>query len=67
MNDIRVYFVSTYEKWISHKNYCQIVTHEVCDVSPKPLHKKYFLTKITYITNLLSFIGLYKFCEFFFS
>jgi hypothetical protein len=40
MNDIRVYYVQTYEKCISHNNYCQIMTHEICDVPPKPPHKK---------------------------
>jgi hypothetical protein len=62
MHDICVYSIQTYEKWISQNNYCQIVTHEVCDVPPKPPHRKHFLTKITYIINLLSFIGSYKFC-----
>ncbi len=32
LNDIRVYSIQTYEKKISHDYYCQIVTHEVCDV-----------------------------------
>jgi hypothetical protein len=32
MNYIRVYSIQTYEKHISHYNYCQIVTHEICDV-----------------------------------
>jgi hypothetical protein len=31
MNDIRVYFIQTYEKQISHDYYYQIMTHEVCD------------------------------------
>jgi hypothetical protein len=32
MNGIRIYSIQTYEKQISHNYYCQIVTHEVCDV-----------------------------------
>jgi hypothetical protein len=32
MNDIRDYSIQTYEKLILHNYYCQIVTHEVCDV-----------------------------------
>jgi hypothetical protein len=31
MNDICVCSIQTYEKEILHNNYCQIVTHEVCD------------------------------------
>jgi hypothetical protein len=31
MNDICVYSIRTYEKEISHKYNCQIMTHEVCD------------------------------------
>jgi len=30
--DIHVYSIWTYEKQISHNYYCQIITHEVCDV-----------------------------------
>jgi hypothetical protein len=32
MNDIRDYSIQTHEKLILHNYYCQIVTHEVCDV-----------------------------------
>jgi hypothetical protein len=32
MSDICVYSIRTYEKQILHNYYCQIVTHEVCDV-----------------------------------
>jgi hypothetical protein len=32
MIDIRDYSIQTYEKLILHGYYCQIVTHEVCDV-----------------------------------
>jgi hypothetical protein len=31
MNDICAYSIWTYEKQISHDNYYQIVTHEICD------------------------------------
>jgi hypothetical protein len=31
MNGIHVYFIQTYEKQILHDDYCQIMTHEVCD------------------------------------
>ncbi len=34
MNDIRFYSIQTYEKIIYHDYYCQIMTHEVCDVIP---------------------------------
>jgi len=32
MNYIRAYSIRIYEKEISHNYYCQIVTHEICDV-----------------------------------
>ncbi len=32
MNDIYVYSKRTYEKYISHDYYCQIMAHEVCDL-----------------------------------
>jgi hypothetical protein len=32
MNYIHVYSIQTYEKQISHDYYCQILTHEFCDV-----------------------------------
>jgi hypothetical protein len=35
----------TYEKWTSHENYCQIVTHEVCDVII-PSHKCHTLQSL---------------------
>jgi len=31
MNDICVYFLQTYGKYISHDYYCQITTHDICD------------------------------------
>jgi hypothetical protein len=34
MNDIYVYSIQTFEKKISHDDYCQIVAHEVCDEMP---------------------------------
>jgi hypothetical protein len=32
MNDICVYSIWDYEKKNSHDYYCQIMTHEICDV-----------------------------------
>jgi hypothetical protein len=31
MKDIRVYFMRTYEKQISHDYYYQTMTHQICD------------------------------------
>jgi hypothetical protein len=33
MNNICVYYIWTYEKQILHNYYCQIMTHEVCNVN----------------------------------
>jgi hypothetical protein len=33
MNYIYAYSIQTYEKQILHDYYCQIVTHEICDVN----------------------------------
>jgi len=52
MNDICVYSIQTYEKQILGDYYCQIMTHEICDVTT--------LFKLNYLSPLNMHIG-YKY------
>jgi hypothetical protein len=57
MNYIRAYSIKTYENKISHDYYCQIVTHEICDVDELSFLLDVFcdmlhLTKILSIQNI---------------
>jgi hypothetical protein len=55
MNDIRVYSIKTNEKKFSHDYYCQIVTHEVCDVALPTNYNQplYLLTFYPFLAKVL--------------